>query len=193
MSQLIGGLAGAGTAANNAGSYYNDAMQREIDAAGSPAAKDFARLQMAQLRPEFNTQNAQLASTEAAQGLVGSGQGRALGGNVASNQASTLAGVTAPLYQQALNQYGQINAEEPGAQNQAYAAAIQQFYQALSMAGQAAAGIPPNAGAGPNVNYGSNQAGNWEYSGAQGSLTGPSSTPYYTPQPLDTTPVQSPY
>jgi hypothetical protein len=193
MSQLISGLAGAGSAANTAGGFYNDAMQREIDAAGSPAAKDFARLQMAQLRPEFAQQNANVASTLAAQGLVGSGQGRALGGNVASNQSSQLAGVTAPLYQQALNQYGQINAEEPGMQNQAYNNAIQQFYTDLSMAGQAAAGIPPSGGSAGSVNPGANAAGNWEYSGAPGSITGPSSTQYYTPQPLDTSPVQSPY
>lgn len=180
MSQLIGGLAGAGSAANTTQGFYNQALQNEIDSAGSPAAKDFAKLQMAALRPEFNTQNAQLASTEAAQGLVGSGQGRALGGNVASNQASTLAGVTAPLYQQALSQYGSINAEAPGADAQSYANAIAQFYQALSMAGQAAAGVPPNAGSSPYagpIPQGAGTSGGY-YGSTENTGTGGSYAPY---------------
>lgn len=175
VSGLISGLAGAGGAANQAGSYYQNALNQEINAAGSPAATDFARLQMATLRPEISSQNDQLLGTLAATGLGGSGAGRSLGGNVASNEASTLAGVTAPLYQDAMNTYGSIDAAMPGAQNQAYQNAIQQFYQAISMAGQAAAGIPPNAGA---PNYG-NFAGSPDSAGPNGYSGQPySDNPY---------------
>jgi len=163
-------------------------MQNEINAAGSPAATDFARLQMATLRPEITAQNNQLLGTLAATGLAGSGAGRSLGGNVASNEASTLAGVTAPLYQDAMNAYGNINAAMPGAQNQAYQDAIQQFYQAISMAGQAAAGIPPSAGSGPGPSVtpgaGPMQVGNYApapVDASQGFYYPSSSTPYGGP------------
>lgn len=137
MSGLIAGLAGAGGAANQAGSYYTNAMNNEVNAAGSPAATDFARLQMAQLRPEISAQNNQLLGQLAATGLAGSGAGRSLGGQVASNEASTLAGVTAPLYSEALNQYGAINAAEPGAQADAYNQAIQSLYSGIGGLGSA--------------------------------------------------------
>jgi hypothetical protein len=168
MSSLIAGLAGAGGAAQNAGNYYTAAMQNEINAAGSPAATDFARLQMATLRPEITAQNNQLLGTLAATGLGGSGAGRSLGGNVASNEASTLAGVTAPLYQQALQGYSNINAQMPGAQEQAYSAAIQQFYQALSGAASTAGmfmGLPSGS---PPMNYSGGLPSSSDIMGSQG-------------------------
>lgn len=152
MSQLIGQLAGAPQAASQNQQYYTNAMNSEINAAGSPAATDFLRLQDAALRPQFAAADQQVGSTEAAQGIAGSGAGRNIGGGVAANQASTLAGAAAPLYQSALNSYSGINAAAPQGDEQAYNSAIQQFYQALSGAGQAAAGIPPNFGAGPTDN-----------------------------------------
>lgn len=51
----------------------------------------------------------------------------------------------APLYQQALGQYGNIISQEPSAQNNAYQNAIQNFYAAISDASSLAAGIPPSA------------------------------------------------
>jgi hypothetical protein len=181
MSNLIAGLAGAGSAANTTGGYYQNALNNEINAAGSPAAADFARLQAAQLRPEFAQQDQQVASQAAATGLVGSGQGRSLSGNVASGQASTLAGVTAPLYQEALQGYNNINAQMPGAQVQSYNDAIQQFYQALSGAGQAIGGVPPNFGSAPNNggSYAANpaNASSYDNGGYYGS-TEQQSSPY---------------
>ena len=69
MSDLIAGLAGAPQAASNNQSYYTSAMNNEINAAGSPAATDFLRLQNAALRPEFASNDAQLTSSLAATGL----------------------------------------------------------------------------------------------------------------------------
>ena len=140
MSGLIAGLAGAPQAASVTQGFYGQALNNDVNAAGSPAAADFAKLQAASLRPQFAAQDAQLGAQSAAQGLVGSGEGRALGGSVASNQASTLAGVTAPLYQQALGNYGQVNAEMPGAETQSYNDAISQFEQAVASGASAFGG-----------------------------------------------------
>jgi hypothetical protein len=139
MSGLIANLAGAGGAAQNTGNYYQNAMQNEINAAGSPAATDFIRLQNAALRPQFLAQDQQMSAGLAAQGITNSGAARANAGNLAAQQSGQIAAADAPLYQGAMNAYGQINAQMPGAQAQSYNDAIQQFYQALQGAGSAAA------------------------------------------------------
>jgi trimeric autotransporter adhesin len=115
-------------------------MANEVNAAGSPAATDFLRLQDAALRPQFASADQQLGASEAAQGLAGSGAGRNIGGNVAASQASTLAGVAAPLYQSALNAYSGINASAPAGDEQAYQGAIDQFMQAIQSGASAFGG-----------------------------------------------------
>lgn len=154
MSGLIAGLSGAGGAANATGGYYNSAMQNLINATGSPAAQTFGRLQLAAERPAFQSSNDALAAQQAAMGLGGSGEGRALGGSVASNEAATSAGALAPLYSEALQGYSNIDAAMPGAQSAAYNQAIQDFYSALGSGAQGAGmffglkGLKPPGGGG---------------------------------------------
>jgi hypothetical protein len=169
MSDLISGLAGAGGAANTAGGFYQSALSNEINAAGSPAAADFSRLQNAALRPEFQQQQTGLTDSLAAQGIASSGAGRSAFGNLAANQASTLAGVTAPLYQDAMNTYGQIDAQMPGAQEGAYNDAIQNFYQGIGAAGSAAGDIfgLPTGGGGGGGGYTPASQGGYSYQQGQ--------------------------
>lgn len=145
MSGLIAGLAGAGGAANTAGGYYQNAMNNEVNAYGSPAAKIFGREQDAALLPQFNTQNQQMIDRINALGLGGSGAGTHDLQDVTGQQSATLAGAIAPLYQQALSAYSNINSQMPGAQMNAYQNAINNFYAGLSDAGSLAAGLPPSA------------------------------------------------
>ena len=151
MSGIIPGLAGAGGAANTAGGYYTNAANDIVNATGSPAAATFGQLQNAQLRPQFQSAINQVGAQAAAQGITGSGSDRANLGNVTAQNAATLAGAEAPLYSQALGQYGSIIGQEPGAQNQAYQNAISQFYTGLQDAGSMIGGMPPSAQPG---NYG---------------------------------------
>lgn len=115
--------------------------------------------QSAALRPQFAQQATTLNAQLAAQGLAPSGAGRAAMGNLGGQQAAALANVTAPLYQQALGQYGSIIGQMPGAEFGAYQNAQQQFMNEVAMAGEAAAGVPPmgmpggsgsSGGGGPN-------------------------------------------
>jgi len=132
MSGLISSLAGAPGAASQAGSYYQQAMQNLINAYGSPAAQTFGKEEQQSLQPMFAQQTQGLVDQLNALGIQNSGAGSAQLGNLAANQSSTLAGAIAPLYSQALSQYGNIDAMMPGAQNQAYQNAISNFYGALS-------------------------------------------------------------
>lgn len=182
MSGIIASLAGAPQQASAYGSYYQNAANEISNQYGSPAAQMFSKEQAAALRPQFANQQALLTSGLAAQGIAPSGAGRAAFGQLGADQAATLAGATAPLYQQALGQYGNIIGAMPGSQVQGYQGAINDFYQAVQMAGEAAAGMPPmNSGGSPNPTPGANAAGNFEYSGQPGSMTAPGSMPYYNP------------
>lgn len=204
MSGIISWLAGAPQAANTAGGYYQSAADQIANQYASPAAARFVGEQNAALRPQFQMQDDQLTGQLAGQGLASSGAGRAAFGNLAANQAATLAGAAAPLYQQGEQQYGNIISEMPGVQNSAYQDAITQFYQAVQMAGEAAAGVPPGAG-GTGTGMGSNPMGipaqgwnpqdpsaatyvpGFDTSGDQpwtpGSPQGSSSSQYYSGEP----------
>ena len=138
MSGILGFLSGAPQAANNAGGYYQNAANNLVSAYGSPAAQTFSGEEMAALRPQFAQQNEQQLATEAATGLAGSGAGRASLGDVTAQQSAALAQNVGPLYSQALGQYGDIMQEMPGAQEQAYQGAIQDFYDALQTGASAA-------------------------------------------------------
>lgn len=178
MSGLIAGLAGAGGAANTAGQYYQNAAGQIVDATGSPAAQTFGRLQLAAERPAFQSSNDALSAQLAAQGLGGSGAGRALGGNLAATQSGQEAGALAPLYSQALGQYGNIIGQEPGAQVSAYQNAIDNFYQAINDASSLAAGMPTSGGGQPGFSQAAtggydNTYANYASSAPSGAYTGP--------------------
>ena len=177
MSQILAWLSGAPQAANQAGSYYQNAANDVYQQYGPSATKYFTAEQNAALRPQFQQQEGQLAGTEAAQGITHSGAGINAFGNLGAQQAGALASADAPLFSQGLQGATGIYSEMPGAQNNAYNDAIQQFYQALSMAGQAAGGIPPSAGAGPSSS--DSTAGYSYYNGGpSGSTELPSGNPY---------------
>ena len=169
MSGIIAGLAGAGGAAANTGSYYQNAMSNDLSATGSPAAQQFGQSEMQALQPQFNQQDSQLAAKESAMGITNSGAAKADYGNLAADQAAILAGKEGGLYSQALGNYGQINAAMPGAQNNAYQQAIQNFYTGISDAGSMAAGLPPMGQPQP--------AGGALYSGASSGGYGPVAGP----------------
>jgi hypothetical protein len=148
-------LFGAGSAANTAGGYYQNAANQIATEYGSPAAGIFSKEEMAALRPLFTQENSALGATLAAQGLSNSGAGRALGGNLAATQSGQLAGAVAPLYQQGLADYAGIISQMPGAQNTAYQNAISQGMQALGAAGSAfGLGIPGIGGGAAPLNFG---------------------------------------
>ena len=87
-----------------------------------------------------NSRKRQLAGTEAAQGITHSGAGINAFGNLGAQQAGALASADAPLFSQGLQGATGIYSEMPGAQNNAYNDAIQQFYQALQTGASAFAG-----------------------------------------------------
>ena len=177
MTQILAWLSGAPQAANQAGSYYQNAANDVYQQYGPSATKYFTAEQNAALRPQFQQQEQQLAGTEAAQGITHSGAGIDAFGNLGAQQAGALASADAPLFSQGLQGATGIYSQMPGAQNNAYNDAIQQFYQALSMAGQAAGGIPPSAGAGPSSS--DSTAGYSYYNGGpSGSTELPSGNPY---------------
>ena len=178
MSGLIAGLAGAGGAASTTGGYYQGAANDIVNATGSPAAATFTRLLNRSLQPQFAAQNAQTNAGLAAQGITNSGQGRSDFGNTMATQSGQIAGADAPLYSQALGEYGNIIGAMPGAQVNSYQDAINNFYQALSAAGSAAAGVPPTglSGSPGPASGGPYNSGSWNIPGGGGS---PSAAPDY--------------
>lgn len=147
MDKIVGWLSGAPGAANNAGGYYNTAMNNDVNSTGtgSPLATTFGNQEAAALQPRFDQQNQALAAKEAAMGITSSGAAKADYTQLGADQAATLTGSIAPLYSNAESQYGAINAAMPGAQNNAYQNAIQNFYQGVSDASSLAAGVPASA------------------------------------------------
>jgi len=143
VSNALGGLvdilSGANHNASKVGTYYTDAMGRMIDATGSPAAKQFGQLEQQSVQPMFDQQNKALASKEAAMGITNSGAAKADYSDLAGSQSRTLAGMVAPLYQEALGSYAGLNAAMPGAQSGAYQDALNNFYNSVQMA---ATGVP---------------------------------------------------
>jgi len=150
VSGLVAGLAGAGGAADQAGSYYTDALNKLVNQYGSPAADTFSKEFISSLQPGFKQQQQGLIGQENALGIANSGAAKANLSSLYGNQSASEAQGVAPLYQEALGQYGSLLSQEPGAQNTAYANAIQNFYQALQQ-GAAFAGDAfgvPSAGPG---------------------------------------------
>lgn len=168
IANLLGGLvkdvSGAGYNANQAGGYYQGAYgpaeDKLVNSTGSPAATTFGNLQQAALQPRFNQQNQNLAAREAAMGITHSGAANNDFSQLAADQSSTLAGALAPLYSQALGQYGNLlsggAAGQAGAQTGAYNQSLSDFYGALGAAGGAGGGVPPlpSGGAGGGGGYG---------------------------------------
>jgi hypothetical protein len=148
MSNLISGLAGAGGAASTAGGYYQNAANQIVNQYGSPAASTFANEYKASMDPLFQQQDQGLKAQEAALGITNSGAGKQGFTDLTGQQSAALASGVAPLYSQALGQYGSIIGEMPGAQNTAYQNAISNFYTGVQDIGQAAAGLPPTGGSG---------------------------------------------
>ncbi len=140
LSQIVGFLSGANQNANQAGSYYSgaygNAENQLVNSTGSPAATTFGNLQQAALQPRFNQQNQNLAAREAAMGITNSGAANSDFSQLAADQSGVLSGALAPLYQQALGQYGNLlsggAAGQAGAQTGAYGQSINDFYSAVS-------------------------------------------------------------
>jgi hypothetical protein len=171
IANLLGGLvkdiSGAGYNANQAGGYYQGAYgpaeQQLINSTGSPAATTFGNLQEAALQPRFNRENQNLAAREAAMGITHSGAANSDFSQLAADQSGVLSGALAPLYSQALGQYGNLlsggAAGQAGAQTGAYNQSLNDFYGALG----AAAGAPnisSGGGGGSGGGFGGYSLGN---------------------------------
>lgn len=183
MQGLISGLAGAGGAANTAGSYYQNALGQLINSTGSPAASTFGAEEIAGLQPGFKQQDQNLIGTENALGIANSGAAKANLTDLAAGQSSAEAQGIAPLYSQAEQQYGNILGQEPGAQNQAYQGAINQFLQSISDAGSLAATAFGGGGGGAgadlaSLGIGGGSGGSTAYSGTNSGNNSGSSDPY---------------
>jgi len=179
VSGIIGTLAGAPQAASNAQSYYTGASNQIAGMYGSPLANRFAAMERGVLQPSYQAGLQQAAAQAAAMGLAGSGAGTASMGNVAAQNAASLTGAVAPLYQQGMGEAAGVISQMPGAELSAYQNAIQNFYDAVAMAGQAAAGIPPSAPQSPQYGpagqgYGSGGTGYY----SPGDPSGVSNVPY---------------
>lgn len=191
LGQVVDFLSGASTSGNKANnnytnaadqsqSYYGTALNNLINSTGSPAAQTFGAEQQAALQPRFNQQQQQLTASNAAQGITNSGSGNYNNQQLAADQSATLAGAIAPLYSQALGQYGNILGQGAGVQsnlvgqgaaanNAAYGQAIQDFYSAASTA---ATGIPSsNPYAGPQSSYSDTLPGAGSVGGNQASAS----------------------
>ena len=144
MPGLIPGLAGAGGAANTAGGFYNTAGNNVVNAYGSPAANMFSKEYISSLQPGFQQQQQGLLGDLAAHGITNSGAAKADLTNLYTGESGAEAAGIAPLYSQALGQYGSIQQAGAGAQTQAYQNAVNQFYQALEDAGNDVTGGSSN-------------------------------------------------
>lgn len=108
---------------------------------GPSATQYFTAEQNAALRPQFQQQEAQLAGTEAGQGITHSGAGINAFGSLGTGQAGALASADSPLFSQGLSGATGVYQQMPGAQNDAYQNAISQFYQALQSGASFAGGL----------------------------------------------------
>ena len=146
---------------------------------GPSATKYFTAEQNAALRPQFQQQEQQLAGTEAAQGITHSGAGINAFGNLGAQQAGALASADAPLFSQGLQGATGIYSQMPGAQNNAYNDAIQQFYQALQTGASFAGGLGGATPGGTPSAPSDSTAGYSYYNGGPSSSTElPSGNPY---------------
>jgi len=189
LGQIVDFLSGASTSGNKANnnftnaadqsqSYYGNALKSLVNSTGtgSPAAQTFGAEQQAALQPMFQQQKDQLAGSNAAQGITNSGSGAYNNTQLAADQGATLAGAIAPLYSNALSEYGNITGQGAATQsglvgqgaaanNAAYGQSIQDFYGAAESAGT---GIPAG-----NANPYSGQSTSSATAPGVGSGTGP--------------------
>ncbi len=118
-------------------------MNSIVNSTGSPAAEQFGKQMQASDQAMFKQQNQNLAAKESAMGITSSGAAKADFTDLAAQQSGVLAGQVAPLYLDALNQYGNIAgqgaAAESGGYNSAHQAALDQFYKSLNSAAAAGA------------------------------------------------------
>ena len=146
LSNTLGGLLGTVSGADYAQNRSNAAYQQALDQlgpGGTAAAKKYGDYETAALKPQFKTQDQQLSAFEAANGTAGSGAASNDLANLGAQQSAVLAGSEAPLFSQGLGAYTGLVGEEPGAGNQAYQQALQNFYGAAETA---AGGVPTGGG-----------------------------------------------
>jgi hypothetical protein len=184
----MGWLAGAPQAASTAGGFYSDAAKQIANEYGSPAANQFAAMQMGATQPDFQKYIDQAAAQAAAMGITGSGAGRANLGNVTAQQSAALAGSIAPLYQQGLQDYSSIINQMPGAQAGAYNQSITDLMNAIQMGAAAAGGMPGLGGGGGGGGINPSVGGGQSISSPGYLPPGMGTASYYTP-----TPTSGPY
>ena len=130
---------GAPQAASTAGGFYQGAANQVANEYGSPTANMFSQMEMAKLQTKFSADD-RSAQRKQRRKDAGSGAGRANLGNVAAQNAGTLAGAVSPLYQQGLGDYAGILSQMPGAQEGAYQGSVQDFLSMVQTAAMAAGG-----------------------------------------------------
>jgi hypothetical protein len=147
-------------AANQSNKGYQNAEAQLVSSTGSPAAQTFEAEENAALQPQFRQQDANLAASNAAQGITDSGSGNFNGQELAGQQSGAIASADAPLFSEALQQYGNMLSEGAGANSSllgqgagAYNTADANANNSLIDAGQdigsAIAGIPPTGSPNP--------------------------------------------
>ncbi|GAC1496079.1 MAG: hypothetical protein NVS1B2_15740 [Vulcanimicrobiaceae bacterium] len=171
ISNALGGLLGMVSGGDHAGARaadgynrardennrgYDAALKAQMDATGSPTARQFGAFENAALQPEFDKQNQHLAARLSSMGIGSSGAGTHDSAQLQGDQSATLARAIAPLYQQAMSAYSgllgakyggnsRLASEGAGAGNSAYSHAIDQFMSAAESAGT---GMPSGGGGG---------------------------------------------
>jgi hypothetical protein len=181
MTQLLGWLSGAPSAANNTGSYYTNAANDIYNLYGPSATSTFTKEQNRALQNQFQTQDQQMVDSLAAKGLASSGAGQYNFGNLGAQQSGVIAGADAPLFSQGLAGAAGVYSQMPGAQANSYQDAINNFYQAISAAGSMAAGMPPTGLTGSPPPAGSYSSAPNAYSGQPYNSGDPG---YYSPGPV---------
>jgi|HubBroStandDraft_4_1064222.scaffolds.fasta_scaffold00042_48 hypothetical protein len=188
MTQLLGWLSGAPSAANNTGSYYTNAANDIYNLYGPSATSTFTKEQNRALQNQFQTQDQQMVDSLAAKGLAGSGAGQYNFGNLGAQQSGVIAGADAPLFSQGLAGAAGVYSQMPSAQANSYQDAINNFYQAISAAGSMAAGMPPTGLTGSQPPASLNFSGGMPTPEQIGTGPGPNSNDYYGSQPAPPSP-----
>jgi hypothetical protein len=111
------------------------------------------------MAPQFRQQDQSLLAGLNATGIANSGAAKADTSDLAGQQSAALAAGVAPLYQNALSQYGSIIGQMPGAQVGAYNNAIEQGYQGIQGLGSLAGDIFGIGGGGGGAPTGTGSGG----------------------------------
>lgn len=144
LGGLLGAVSGGDYAQNKSNAAYQQALD-QLGPGGTSAAKKYGAYETAALQPQFKAQDQTLAAREAAQGIGGSGAAKADFGDLGAQQSAVLAGSEAPLFSQGLGAYDSLVGQEPGAGQEAYQQALNNFYGAAE---SAAGGVPTGGGGG---------------------------------------------